>query len=694
MGKLLLGAVISAAASMPVMVSGSPTPDFYDGKTSWNFNGNGVGVFHNVENANTVIADFNGDGLMDLYNSGSGYVDFYNQVWPWQLQSNMYYQNADGTFSRDAIEQYQKDDSSYAFAQPRHDIAPLMYPHFATLDYNNDGLVDLLVCGVLNGDDVTWHKDRIPCRALTSTVNSDSKQLWMVTLLYKNEGNGSFAYLENTGLPVIYVDHASGDLHKGHSPLKTPFAVGDYDRDGYADIAVMGKEVVESNGAENDLVALYHNNGDGTFSRMDIVDGNRPFHAVRQGNVNFADVNNDGWLDLLFDGWFDSYDIDGLTGGSGCRVYINNEGKSFTDITASLSTVSASRGAGTAVADVDKDGYLDVVNIGYCDNFGWGSFCFRNTTGGGSLDFERINLGEKGLGMTEHLNIYARDFDGDGNIDIIFDGQDENHIYYGNADGTYERKEQLPVRTNRTHNGSMAVGDINGNGLADRFETGYMWVHDDYRQPLGYNDWSLTATLWENRQESAQAPLAPEVTMAGWIDGKLVAKWKDIDDMTVAYNVVFKTPDGKIISNIPVNSDGKLLVSDGKHTLVRPGVGEYSVSHSEIIAPSLRGGASRVAAMPGYSVGVQAVSLYNETASPIAWAMDVTGIDENLVADNMTVKTEGGNIIVNAADGIAVSVADMLGRTVAAGRTNEAIAVAAKGVLIVTAGDKTFKIVK
>ena len=665
-------------------------PDFNDTATLWGVNAETNSVFLPVEKSNSIIADFNGDGLMDIYNSGAtdGDVSFY-PTFGKQHQSNMYYQNSDNSFTREAIE-----DINGQFVTPKHDIAPLKYPHFVTFDYDNDGKLDLFACGLLTENDRTWYKDNIPGKHITSTVGDETLDLWAVTLIYRNNGDGTFSYLENTGLPVVYV-RDDGNHHKGHTQYFKPIAIGDYDHDGNADIAIMAMEVAD-NGAENQLAALYRNNGDGTFSKMDIVDGNKAFHTVYAGNVNFADLNNDGWLDLVFDGSVDNPGIENFGGGSGCRIYLNNQGKSFTDITATLADPYAARNAGTAIADMDGDGRLDIINIGYADHgLGWGMFCFHNTGNTENNLLVRNNL--SGVEADEHCNVYVRDFNNDGLLDIVFDGTHENRTFYGNSDTDFTMGLQLPIRTNQPHNSSMALGDINGNGLTDRFETGYMWTMNEYRKPMGYDEWGYTATLYENRGgesagDAVAQPLTPNVTLAGWLGGKLIARWEDVDDPTVAYNVVFRTPDGKVYSNLPVTADGKLMVCESKHTAVRPGVGEYSISHPEVLrrnAPA-RAGSS----MPGYSIGVQAVSLRNESTSPIAWYDNVTAIDDITVSSNVTVSVIGDAINVEAADDCDVKVTDLLGRTVATGVANTPIEVRAGGVFIVEAAGKVFKVSK
>ena len=75
-------------------------------------------------------------------------------------------------------------------------------------------------------------------------------------------------------------------------------AWGDYDKDGFVDLFVPNTNPSTASGAWTNF--LYHNNGDGTFSRkfaeqagFIASDTNPSIGAVR------GDVNNDGWLDLI-----------------------------------------------------------------------------------------------------------------------------------------------------------------------------------------------------------------------------------------------------------------------------------------------------------------------------------------------------------------------------------------------------------
>jgi hypothetical protein len=119
-------------------------------------------------------------------------------------------------------------------------------------DYDNDGLPDLFV---------------------TDGAGSRNR-------LYHNEGNGVFTRV--TSGPELVP--SPGGAFNG-------CAWGDYDNDGYLDLFVSC--FTETN-------ALFHNNGDGTFTRIFSgapVQGSGP--NIVCGTVGWADYDNDGSLDLF-----------------------------------------------------------------------------------------------------------------------------------------------------------------------------------------------------------------------------------------------------------------------------------------------------------------------------------------------------------------------------------------------------------
>jgi len=131
-------------------------------------------------------------------------------------------------------------------------------------------------------------------------------------------------------------------------------AFGDYDRDGDLDLIVTRWGVL---GADKITVEhLWRNNGDGTFAAATHQAGLADLGVFLEGDENnlfsytftpnFADIDNDGWPDLLVAADFGS-----------SRVFRNQRNGTFANVTTQV--ISDENGMGAAVGDYDNDGDLD-----------------------------------------------------------------------------------------------------------------------------------------------------------------------------------------------------------------------------------------------------------------------------------------------------------------------------------------------
>lgn len=687
-----------------------------------------------VQQGRGVMADFNNNGHLDIYYSGSAWNSIYDHpgTWSWQVSSNMLLNNGDGTFEEDLItteptgefNETDLDDEGnpkeyYRYVNAKHGIVPTKFGHYATFDYNNDGLVDLLVSGIVTTDDHAGFREAIPAQCKLQWPDNDSK--WAVTVLYKNLGDGRFEIVNDCNLPICVADDNNGE-----SMFMNTVAWGDYDHDGYVDVVFSGLIKNNEPGEPGRIAQLWRNiDGTGRFEQMNIAETKggtwtnevtegegddketmipsrelEGWFLLLSGNVTMADINNDGWLDLVFDGWTDKVNDGVYENGSNGRVYLNQEGKKFIDITDPTGMFYLTRSGNTQLVDINGDGYLDLINAGYGDHgIGWKTFLFNNNLGDDpEADPETIfNYGDSmdqyGLPNEECMNMIIRDFDGDDCLDIIFVGKQDGAVYYGNMAGTFDRSSNFPIRNNDSRDGYECFGDLTGNGLVDRFQTGWKWIHDNaemdgqnYRELLGIGDWTWAKFIFNNTTEvEIEAPAVPENVKSTFnADAKTVTvEWDDVESPNCAYNVVVMTPSGKVMSNLPVDPvTGFVKVAENKNIAIRPLVNKYTLPATEL---------------GEYKLGVQAVSLNNEKSSAIAWAPSFSSVG-SISADlnNTTVKvTVNGNTIVANADASAeVKVIDMMGRTIATGVTNTPIAVDAKGVLIVTAAGQSVKVVK
>src|SRR6266567_376016 len=128
----------------------------------------------------------------------------------------------------------------------------------------------------------------------------------------------------------------------------------DYDQDGLMDLYLVQSASTDIYKPPQPLrSALYHNNGDGTFTDVSEKSGVGKPEAKGMGVV-LADVNNDGWPDIIIanDTWPNF-------------LFLNNHDGTFRDVSFS-SGMAASEdgkyeaGMGIDAADVDGDGWLDI----------------------------------------------------------------------------------------------------------------------------------------------------------------------------------------------------------------------------------------------------------------------------------------------------------------------------------------------
>ena len=153
--------------------------------------------------------------------------------------------------------------------------------------------------------------------------------------------------------PLVDVSHLLDFVREGI--YKNSDGVGgaawlDYDGDGFLDLYI-----TNTRDAKN---ALFHNNGDGTFTNV----AEQASVTSETGNtaVVAGDIDNDGCTDLILtgDGGFQGNDP------SGFRVYANNCDGTFTDISDTASIDAPQVSWSLALGDVNNDGYLDLYAAG------------------------------------------------------------------------------------------------------------------------------------------------------------------------------------------------------------------------------------------------------------------------------------------------------------------------------------------
>lgn len=269
-------------------------------------------VSHRSPTQAAVWFDFNGDGLLDIFiaNESTG-----RETNPCELFRN----NGDGTFTECAAE-FGIDLVSF-------------YKGVATGDFNNDGRPDLFLSSregakVLLRNDGPAGADRSP------------KAAWRFTDVAEAAGI--------TGQPRSF-----------------PCWFWDYDNDGWEDIMVTGYSIQDAGDIAADYLGrphpaakarLYRNNGNGTFTDVSRAAGvNKLLHTM---GTNFGDLDNDGWLDV----YIGTGDPD-FTTLIPNRMFRNDGGRRFQDVTTSGGFGQLQKGHGIAFGDLDNDGDQDIYSV-------------------------------------------------------------------------------------------------------------------------------------------------------------------------------------------------------------------------------------------------------------------------------------------------------------------------------------------
>jgi hypothetical protein len=328
-----------------------------------------------------AVGDYDNDGWPDLYITCLG-------------GNILYHNNGDGTFT-DATAKAGVSDGRWSAGA-------------AFGDYDGDGFVDLMVANY-----VDFHLDDLPqfgskpyCKYRGVDVQCGPRGLKGAgDTLFHNNGDGTFtdvskragvndpngyyglgaiwADFNGTGRPDIYItnDSTPNFLYRnlgngkfeeigyesgtalsnnGSEQASMGIAVGDYNHTGRPSLYVTNFE------NEND--DLYRNDGDWNFSEESFASGlalaSLPW--VKWGTA-FADLDNDGWLDLITVSGHVYPQMDTIPSDPGYRqpkvLSLNQKDGTFCDASDQAGEAIKEKrvSRGLAVADLFNDGNLDAV---------------------------------------------------------------------------------------------------------------------------------------------------------------------------------------------------------------------------------------------------------------------------------------------------------------------------------------------
>ena len=301
-------------------------------------------------------------------------------------------------------------------------------------DYDNDGKLDLMLGNYFKPVNLLEYKTpNVLPNDLDNAVNGGGVTVW------KGDGKGHFV---ETTEKAGFGKHTGWTLDIGH---------GDLNNDGLQDVYLA---------CDYGTDRMYINNGDGTFK--EVTEKAIGFDTKKGMNVDIADYDNDGWMDIYVTNITDEYMKE-------CNMLWHNNGDgTFTDLSKETGTCMTLWGWAAKFGDFDndcwqdlfvvnglrsagKDNYIPVLvnmittpGIDFTDVNNWpdiGSMTwsgyqkkkfFRNM---GSQVFKEISAQAGVDNDMDGRGIGVADFDNDGRLDLYQSNADQPGLLYHNTTG-------------------------------------------------------------------------------------------------------------------------------------------------------------------------------------------------------------------------------------------------------------------
>lgn len=279
--------------------------------------------------------------------------------------------------------------------------------------------------------------------------------------LFKNDGSGNFA--------DVAVQAGVGNGLGNSGALAS-----DIDNDGWPDLFLTSDGGMVTPTLPTP-VKLYHNQGDGTFKEITDSAGITGF--MTSFSSAFADINNDGYLDLLVStpGSIPMQRADRN------KMFLNNGDLTFTDISAQTGVDTALGGCLAMFTDYDLDGDQDAI-IGNCNELNILPVPIELFRNDGNLNFTNVTQ-EAGLTRVGGwMGLAIADYDNDGDQDIFSSNlgvlpgvpafATATVLYENNGDGTFTDVDELAGVRDQIWGWGATFQDFNNDGYEDIFYTG------------------------------------------------------------------------------------------------------------------------------------------------------------------------------------------------------------------------------
>ena len=403
--------------------------------------GTGTGLEGTQDNWSASWGDYDGDGFPDIF------VTTHDTAQP----NALYHNNGDGTFTK---------ITSGAIAT---DLASSLASTWG--DYDNDGDLDLFV----------------------------ANNIGYPNFLYRNEGGGSFTKIQN--------DAIVADLGYAHGA-----SWADYDNDGFLDLFV-------GSYFETLFNILYHNNGDGTFTRVT----NNPVVNEASTTITgvWGDYDNDGLVDLFV----------ANRDGANNSLYRNTGNGTFQKITSGAIVNDGGNSVGASWGDYDNDADLDLF---VCNAGGENNFLYENN---GNGSFTKVTSGiVVNDGGHSHGSAWA-DWDNDGDLDLFVSNDGQNNSLYRNDGNGAFTKISNAITSSVGLSFGCAWADFDRDGDVDLFVANRDNTSNFlYKNTKGNcNNWTCISLRGTRSNASA---IGARVIVKAMINGQIVTQIREISAQT------------------------------------------------------------------------------------------------------------------------------------------------------------------